>query len=359
MLLLNILLFLILSITAHALERPEVEFRVFQFPPEHMPHIDGKTDDWDIVGEDYIYRTDELDGSTGGHDGPIDTSDIDISVRVGWVKGLNRLYFLYEAYDDYWDFSLFNVNRGYQNDIFEISLDADISGGQFINNPQIEDKVENYLRFSGVHAQNYHIFTPPLNNQWCMVWGSNPWIGWFPWAHHAYKYDFNPGESGNLVLEFWVTPFDYAPNEGPERAVISKLSENDIIGLSWAVLDFDNGKKDGPGNSNLAHERKSVQDASSLCGFRLMPVEKNLLPDIEARFSFKIIDSDRRLVYFKDESIGKISKWTWHFGDQEISHEQNPIHKYAKSSINHNVLLEVEGPNGISRFSRHREVLIK
>ena len=24
---------------------------------------------------------------------------------MGWVKGLNRLYFLYEAYDNYWDFA--------------------------------------------------------------------------------------------------------------------------------------------------------------------------------------------------------------------------------------------------------------
>ncbi len=356
-----IFLFLLtFSISAHAFERPDIEFKVFQFPPEYIPHIDGKTGDWDIVGEEYTYRTDQLDGTLGGYeDGIVDPSDIDISVRVGWVKGLNRLYFLYEAYDDYWDFSFFDVNRGYRNDIFEISLDADISGGQFIHNEQIEDRVENYLKFSGVHAQNYHIFTPPVNNQWCMVWGGNPWIGWFPWAHQAYEYDFEPGESGRLVLEFWVTPFDYAPNDGPERAVVSKLTENEIIGLSWAVLDFDHGKKDGRGNANLAGERMSVQHASHLCKFRLMPIEKHLLPGIEARFSFKIVDMDRRLVYFKDESIGDITKWTWQFGDGETSHEQNPVHRYAEPGIRHNILLEVEGPAGVSRFSRHREVLVK
>ncbi|MFC1552113.1 PKD domain-containing protein [Candidatus Latescibacterota bacterium] len=359
-LLLIVLLFLTIAVSTHALERPDVEFKVFQFPPENIPHIDGKTADWDIIGEDYTYRTDQLDGTTGGYDdGNVDPADLDISVKVGWVKGLNRLYFLYEAYDDYWDFALFDVSRGYRNDIFEISLDADISGGQFINNEQIEDKVENYLKFSGVHAQNYHIFTPPINNQWCMVWGGNPWIGWFPWAHQAYDYNFKPGEDGKLILEFWVTPFDYAPNDGPVRAVISKLTENDIIGLSWAVLDFDNGKKDGIGNSNLAHERMSVQNGSALCAFRLMPIEEEYLPDIEARFTFKIVDMDQRLVYFKDESIGNISKWTWHFGDGETSNEQNPIHQYLKPSINHNILLEVKGPDGMSRFSRHREVLIK
>ncbi len=354
------LLVLLATSTALAFERPNEEFKVFQFPPEHIPHIDGKTADWDIVGEEYTYRTDQLDGTLGGfEDGIVNPKDLDISVKVGWVKGLNRLYFLYEAYDDFWDFERFDVKRSYQNDIFEISLDADISGGQFINNEQIEDPVENYFRFSGVHAQNYHIFTPPINNQWCMVWGGNPWIGWFPWAHQAYDYDFKPGESGKLVLEFWVTPFDYAPYEGPERAVASKLVEDQLIGLSWAVLDFDNGKKDGVGNSNLAGERLSVQDASHLCPFRLMPIEKHLLPAIESRFTFKIIDMEKRLVYFKDESIGDITKWTWHFGDGKTSNEQNPIHAYGESSFKHNVLLEVEGPEGVSRFSRHREVLIK
>ena len=47
------------------------------------------------------------------------------------VKGMNRLYFLYEAYDDFWDFGRVeeSMKNGYQNDIFEIALDADLSGG--------------------------------------------------------------------------------------------------------------------------------------------------------------------------------------------------------------------------------------
>jgi hypothetical protein len=324
-----------------------------------MPHIDGKTADWNIVGEGYTYRSDRLDCTMAGHGPRMRTSDIDVSVRVGWVKGLNRLYFLYEAFDDYWDFSLYSDKRGYQNDIFEISLDADRSGGPFIQNPLIRDPIRSYLRFAGAHAQNYHIFTPPVNRQWCMVWGANPWIGWFPWAHQAYDYGFKPGESGKLVLEFWVTPFDYAPAEGPERAVVSKLEENETIGLSWAILDFDHGKKDGPGNCNLAHDRNSVSNASPLREFRLMPVEAALLPPLEARFTFQVVDPDRRLVYFKDESVGTVTKRTWHFGDGATSSERNPLHEYARPGIRYNVLLEVEGPAGSSRFSRHWEVNVR
>lgn len=341
---------------SQALSRPEMEFKIFQFPTNMIPKIDGKTDDWDIVGPEYIYGTDLLSDTEDGIGTNIDPKDKSVKVRVGWVKGLNRLYFLYEADDDYWDFSIF-PNGGYQNDIFEICVDGDMSGGPFIFNPQIEENVENHFRFSGVQAQNYHIFTPPVNNQWCLVWGCQPWVCRFPWANYAYDYNFKPGESGHLVLEFWVTPYDYAPFDGPDRAVESKLDENTIIGLSWSILDFDKGKRKG--HMNLAHNTEMVKDASYLCAFRLMPLEKKFQPKLEAMFSFKVVDVDRRLVYFKDESVGNITKWTWNFGDGETSNEQYPVHQYKKAGIHNVVWLEVEGPDGKSVYSKNWDVMVK
>ena len=48
--------------------------------------------------------TDQLVDDNGKHPKP-DPKNLDVRVRVGWVKGLARLYFLYEASDDYWDFA--------------------------------------------------------------------------------------------------------------------------------------------------------------------------------------------------------------------------------------------------------------
>ena len=355
MILLFLLALIIPMSQVQALERPELEFKIFQFPADMIPDIDGKTDDWDIVGEEYTYGTDLLNDTKDGHGTNIDPKDKDVKVRIGWVKGINSLYFLYEAYDDYWDFGRFD-GKGYKNDLFEIAVDADLSGGQFINNPQIKDGMETFFRFSGAHAQNYHIQTPPVNNQWGWSWGGQPWICYLPWTNQAYDYDFKHGESGNLVLEFWITPFDYASYDGPERSVVSKLTENSIIGLSWSVLDFDGGKRDG--HYNLSHTTKMVSDASYLCAFRLMPVEKRFQPVIEARWSFRIIDMDQRLVYFKDESIGKVTKRRWHFGNGDTSTEQYPIYQFKKPGRN-TVWLEVEGPEGKSCHSKHKEILIK
>ena len=134
-----------------------------------MPRIDGQLDDWKMVPHTYKYGTDWLNDTEDGLGTDIQPEDLRVTVSVGWVKGLNRLYFLYEAYDNYWDFGRFNP-QGYLNDIFEIVVDGDLSGGPFIFNPIYPEEemgwashtaayLDNHFSFSGVHAQNYHIFT--------------------------------------------------------------------------------------------------------------------------------------------------------------------------------------------------------
>ena len=94
-------LFLLAATAAFVLDHDKGEVQIFQLPPALMPHIDAKTDDWKIGGEQYTYRNDKLHGAECGHPRGIDPKDLDVSVKVGWVKGLNRLYFLYEPYDEY------------------------------------------------------------------------------------------------------------------------------------------------------------------------------------------------------------------------------------------------------------------
>jgi len=352
--------------SAFGLSKPGIEYKIFQFPADKIPCIDSRTDDWAIVPDSYAVGTDQLIETTN-HNAKVDPKNLDIKVKVGWVKGLNRLYFLYEAYDNFWDMRF--SPTGYSNDIFEIAVDGDLSGGQFITNPQIKDPVENQISFSGVHAQNYHIFVPPVNHDWCLVWGCQPWIKYLPWANAAYSYTVKQGESGKVVLEFWITPFDYAPFEGPEKAVESKLEENRTIGLAWAVLDFDGGGKVDH-FCCLSDTNRMVSDASYLCAFRLMPIEKWLLKPVEAKWSFKIVDMAERKVAFFDESVGEVKSWKWDFGDGTTSAERNPVHVYAKptgiyrSSVNTPALytvvtLEVTGPAGTSKTSKFWDVQVK
>ena len=42
----------LMGVSAHTLERPDIEFKIFQFPANMIPRIDGNIDDWDIVPEE-------------------------------------------------------------------------------------------------------------------------------------------------------------------------------------------------------------------------------------------------------------------------------------------------------------------
>ena len=366
------LLGLALTSTAGALDRPDVTFKVFQFPADKIPRIDGNPDDWAMVPDDYVIGMNQFVDDSGKHPQP-DPKNLDVKIRVGWVKGLNRLYFLYEAYDDYWDFARPDLH----NDTFEVVVDGDASGGPLIDKGHKEfwtpeqvgaaaaapdDRIsvdDAHWAIHGVQAQNYHIFTPAAGKDWCMAWTSATWIKEFPWANAAYAYNFKPGQSGHLVLEFWITPFDYAGPEGPQRAVESVLTENKIIGLRFALIDYDDVNQRGNnGFWNLSRHHTMYGNASQLCAFRLMPLEPQFRPKLEAQWSWKVVDMDRRLVAFKDLSVGNITAWKWDFGDGTTSTEQNPLHQYQQPG-NLVVVLDVSGPDGTSRRSKVWDVQLK
>jgi hypothetical protein len=359
---------------ALALDKPNVTYKVFQFPQDQIPRIDGDGLDWSMVPESYVVGTDQLTDNDKNHPAP-NPKTLDIRVKVGWVKGLNRLYFLYEAYDDYWDFSL----PGLHNDTFEVMVDGDASGGPLIDSahadiftpeivgplrakpdPRIPREVAHW-EGHGVHAQNYHIFTPARDKDWTMAWSSATWIKDFPFANSAIRTDVEPGKPGKLTLEFYVTAFDYAGPEGPQRAVESNLYENKIIGLGWIVLDYDDvnaatGKFNG--FWTLSSRRPSFGNASDLPAFQLMPIEPQFRKVLEAQWSWKVVDMDRRLVAFKDETVGRATSWKWDFGDGRTSTEQHPIHSYDRAG-NFVVVLDVDGPDGKSRRSKVWDVQLK
>jgi hypothetical protein len=269
----------------HALEKPDVTYQVFQFPAGRAPVIDGDAADWALVPERYVVDRSHLH-NTAPQPPAAGDATLAVRVKVGWVKGQNRLYFLYEAEDDHWDFA----SPGLRNDTFEIMVDGDASGGPFVARdqksvwtpaliapadlrpePRIDAEAARRA-IHGVHAQNYHVFTPAVD--WAFVLGAGTWIKDAPWAQSAQRFTVKPGESGKVTLEFYITPFDYAGAEGPERSVASLLTENKIIGLSWIVIDYD-----GPtprGFWCLSPERSAFGHASLLCAFRLMPLEEGV-----------------------------------------------------------------------------------
>ena len=339
------------------LARPDVEFKIFQFPANRIPRIDGNPQDWNFIPDSYAIGQDQLRETVMGLEDRQAPNDLDVTVKVGWVNGQNHLYFLYEASDDYWDFARPDLH----NDIFEVVIDGDLSGGPLIRQmhpiKELRDSLETHFQFHGVHAQNYHIFTPAEGTDWTMVWGSQPWIKELPFANAAYSYSFKHGESGQLVLEFFVTPFDYAPPDR-SRAIQTKLVENNVLGMSWAVLDYDDvNAKRYDGFWNLSHRTTMYGNASDLVAFRLMPIEKSLRKAVEADWSFRVVSHQDRVVAFRDRSYGRITTWKWDFGDGRTSSERHPVHEYEDAG-EFIVTLRVSGPEGSARRTRVWDVTL-
>ena len=335
----------------------EPGYKVFQFPRTMIPRIDGEFTDWDIVPESYAIGIEEMWDDSGQHQ-TIDRKTLDIRVKVGWVKGLNRLYFLYEAYDDYWDFD----QLGLRNDTYEIVVDGDLSGGPHVDefrlNPAVKSRIDGFFEFQNQHAQNYHIMTPPTDGKsWTMVWGPQQWLKYLPYSNYAYDYNFRHGEGGRLRMEFYITPFDYASPEGPEKSVESRLYENKKIGLCWAVIDYDGGKQKN-GFWNLSKYHEMYGNASMQRLFTLMPIEPQFRKPVECEWNFTVVPNTRT-VCFHDQSYGPITSWHWDFGDGTTSTEQNPIHSYPRDFAHYVVTLTVDGPKGSARCCKVWEVCVR
>lgn len=346
-----------LGAQADEIQVREPGFKVFQFPRTAIPRIDGEFSDWDLVPDSYAVPIEEMWDDSGKHLA-IDKKTLDIKVKVGWVNGLNRLYFYYEAYDDYWDFD----QLGLRNDTYEIVVDADLSGGphtdEFRINAEVKTRLESFFEFQNIHAQNYHIMTPPTEGKsWTMVWGPQQWLKDLPYANYAYDYQFSHGEDGVLRFEFYITPFDYASPDGPEKSVESKLYDGKKIGLCWAVIDYDGGKeKDG--FWNLSKHHQMFGNASMERLFTLMPLEARFRKPIEAEWTYTIVP-DTRTVCFQDKTYGPVSSWRWDFGDGTYSEEQNPVHTYRQDNVHYVVTLYVDGPAGKSQCCKVWEVTVR
>ncbi|MDO4214134.1 MAG: PKD domain-containing protein [Bacteroidales bacterium] len=332
------------------------DFKVFQFPRNVIPRIDGDFSDWEIVPDSYAVGIDQMWDDSGKHS-DIDRKTLDIKVKVGWVEGFSRLYFYYEAYDNYWDFDQLAL----RNDTFEIVVDGDLSGGPHIAEQRVADKshseIDAFFELQNVHAQNYHFMTPPTpGKDWTMVWGQQQWLKELPWANYAYDYKFEHGQDGVLRFEFYVTVFDYCSPDGPLSSRQSEFYPGKNIGLCWAVIDYDGG----PGNSgfwNLSKWHKMYGNASMERVFTLMPLEKRFRKSIEADWSFTRIENTR-VVAFRDKSYGEITSWRWDFGDGTFSDEKNPVHEYKEDGFHYVVTLYVEGPEGSDRRCKVWDVCV-
>ncbi len=76
---------LVFLVCFNSISQIDSTLKIFQFPADKIPRIDGDPSDWDMVPSDYIIGNDQLRDDTKKHP-VLDTMNINVKVKVGWVR---------------------------------------------------------------------------------------------------------------------------------------------------------------------------------------------------------------------------------------------------------------------------------
>ena len=157
---LGILLLILLQLPPTlALERTGVEFKIFQFPADRIPRIDGDPDDWSIVPASYAIGLDQLRESpmAGGptwtgrprreSEGRLGEGSEPALLPLRGVRQLLGLRAHRPAQRH------LRTGRGWRS----FRRTPDRSDG---TRTARLSRADTHFQLHGVHAQNYHIFTP-------------------------------------------------------------------------------------------------------------------------------------------------------------------------------------------------------
>ena len=97
---------------------------LFQWPAGQAPMLDGDLSEWDIVPDDYYVPFDSHFEYYLGLGLENDESNLSFRTVAGWSAGTNRLYFMMERFDNYWDRNGVGAVDAF-DDSCEIFSDAD------------------------------------------------------------------------------------------------------------------------------------------------------------------------------------------------------------------------------------------
>lgn len=226
----------------HEAARP---YAVVRFAPDAVPTVDGDLADWQGVPHRYWIGTGEMFLNK-----PKQSSD-DLRVCVGYCAETGRVYFAVRVRDDYLktDRQHSDPERYYpfHDDVFEVVVDADTTGGSYI---RFKNKTRDENRkLCGCHAQNYHVYlVSPRGRDHAWLWGDQKWLLDKPYADFADRHTGTNHAPAEVTLEFYVTPFNYAATAGPALSAKAPLVPGQKIGIGWLRCD-----EDGP---DEAHRRK-------------------------------------------------------------------------------------------------------
>ncbi|MFH1568207.1 MAG: hypothetical protein ABIL09_09435 [Gemmatimonadota bacterium] len=222
------LLIVILAVGSAFAHKGEMKY-MYQFPAGMEPELDGSMADWDIVGDFYRARAENMFNQFGA---PMDLSDFNCWIAWGYSLSTNRAYMGYWVHDD----MLHNTEK------WSTTTDWDHTGGKFRS---FGEGDEYETRWGSAQAQRYDMsapvyssggyYTTCLGKAWA---GAAPYIDW---GGQILSGDVGTFEPAELFGEVAIMPFDDAHPDGEAASIVHQFAEGQIVGVetNWGDKDAD------------------------------------------------------------------------------------------------------------------------
>ncbi len=244
----------------------EMKF-MFQFPDHLTPVLDGDMSDWDIVGDVYKIKAENMFNQFGA---PMDLSDFNASLIWGYNINDGKAYFSAWIADDY-------INN---TEKWSTTTDWDHSGGIFRGFDQGDDFE---TRWASSHAQRYDLAGPIFSSSGYytrIIDGSKAWAGQPPyveWAGQFLRGDVDTQEPAEMFGEYSIVAFDDIHPDGADQSVKHNWVEGTVVGIevNWGDKDADPGSYDDAYWSGFGGVGAS-RDADQFGDYLLAPVEEGL-----------------------------------------------------------------------------------
>jgi hypothetical protein len=271
----------------------EQVYKVFQFPDNLVPQIDGDLRDWGSVNESYHITMDDMSDLVT--DQPVDRADFDARVTIGWNKTLNRLYIAAQVDDD-----LHQIDRPvgsaglliWQDDDFEIFLDADHSGGQYADFSDLS--AEEQLQLNGAEANHFVLAAPPPDEDFFINFSGAAWYALEDGLYTAAAYQLgeDTGQSSVISYEIMLVPFDKIDIGAAFLSREHRLEEGQILGLNIEFNDFDLVSTLFDAKLSLSGGQNAFKFSHRFADVQLMPFEEIFRPTSVNKISWgRIKDS--------------------------------------------------------------------
>lgn len=276
-----------------------VIYGAFQWPTDKLPVLDGDISEWDILPAEVWIDSDNPDLIVGEGDvgRERDRSNLFFRFAMGWNDELDRIYYVYDRFDDVWDRDANPDGLGCcgQDDSIEVGLDADHSGGPFHtaaagNSGDLTP--EEAKLFNGGQTQTSHYRWPPIvsgvdPNGWSWFWMSDSsWHGDEPYqcCADSFKLDGVHGAEATLQAEWYTIGWDDFNWQGPDLSTQHNFVELEIIGAGLQVVDNDLAPETpfNPWSAkwSLGGQSDIFGNASSFSDFVLLPLDEAALANL-------------------------------------------------------------------------------